>query len=336
MPGCFSESCPGGSNSTARKPRLANACAGTWYAACCLPECPTGSTTEGNPRTVRDEDGGVHLSARERLEQDVLDPAVAGLVPADRPRVHRRPGVPERHGAECRADVVADRSPSSRQRPAARRRSRSRSWRCNRSTARATKWRVSSVRRRPAAEPERPARSGCRQQAQEFLLVPTCQRGSHQPVGHAFYRCQPLGQRSRHGNAAGLEHLERACAQCLRPALDASCCPALGAPFGAALLAVVAQERVAVRLRPLGCAQRPPPRDSAPRRSARTAPAHSVPRGCRPRSSRETPGSPPPGESRRPSAGGSSSRDATTPAGSAGAPPAPPPILRESPTTRTA
>ena len=48
LPGFFSESCPGGSNSTARKPRLANACAGTWYAACCLPECPTGSTTAGN------------------------------------------------------------------------------------------------------------------------------------------------------------------------------------------------------------------------------------------------------------------------------------------------
>ena len=61
------------------------------------------------PRPVRNEDRGVHLPARERLEQHVLDPAVAGLVPADQPCVHRRPGVAERHGAERRADVVADR-----------------------------------------------------------------------------------------------------------------------------------------------------------------------------------------------------------------------------------
>ena len=61
------------------------------------------------PRPVRDEDRGVHFPARKRLEQHVLDSAVAGFVPADQPRVHRRPGGPERHGAERRAHVGANR-----------------------------------------------------------------------------------------------------------------------------------------------------------------------------------------------------------------------------------
>ena len=76
---------------------------------------------------------------------------------------------------------------------------------------------------------------------------------------------------SRHSNAPGARL--RGSSTCLPqrlPAFGASCCPALGAPFGAALLAVVAQERVAVRLRPPRLRPASAPRDSAPRRRSGT------------------------------------------------------------------
>ena len=65
------------------------------------------------PRAVRDEDRRVDLPARERLEQHVLDPAVAGLVPADRPRVHPPPRRPRTAwGRTPRARVRAPTRPA--------------------------------------------------------------------------------------------------------------------------------------------------------------------------------------------------------------------------------
>ena len=95
------------------------------------------------------------------------------------------------------------------------------------------------VRRRLPAAPGRYA-------AQEVRLVPALQCLGHQMIGGFRQRRQPVGQGRRHGHAARLQHLQRACA--LR----------LGPSGRAAVPAQAPQVRVAVGSHAFRGAQRPP------------------------------------------------------------------------------
>ena len=201
------------------------------------------------PRPVRDEDRGVHLPAGERLEQDVLDPAVAGLMPADRPRVHRRPGVPERHGAERLADVGADLL--AQLPPAA-------------GGQEALAFPVAAMQ---------PVDGACDQVSGELgaQVAGGRQRSRHAGRDHVADSSCRKSSSSRHANAAVTSRSDTPCMAANRSGSEAdtempreastwSALPrnASARPSARLFQAVVAQERVAVRSRPFGCAQRPP------------------------------------------------------------------------------
>ena len=111
--------------------------------------------------------------------------------------------------------------------------------------------------------------SPSRQQSHELVLVPALQRRSHQVLRHSLHLREPHCQGSRHGNATGLEHLERTRALCLRPALGMPPFPSHGVALPA--LAATRTDRYPAPCPPPRPANAPP--DSAPRRFPPTTPA---------------------------------------------------------------